>query len=216
MFETITFDSTFSEDNANFNYSSNLTIGANNNRVVFFIASFNNASVTISNNTFGGQAMTVAVQRSSNNMTVYISYLVNPPIGTSLMYADFSNSIPHLGTAISFYNVNTLNPLSATRDVGVASGSYTGAISVPENGLFLDAISADAQQVISPNTGQTLISRKNGTYGSIGHSYRIFTTANASYTASWDNSTFQNTTVYAEAVFNPATRQGGSFLYHLI
>lgn len=216
MFETIQLDSSSTEDNANFNYNSNLTIGSNPNRVVFFIACFNNASVTISNNTFAGQAMTVAVQRSSNNMTVYISYLVNPPVGTSLMYADFSNSIPHLGTAICFYNVNTLNPLSATRDVGVASGSYTGAIAVPENGLFLDSIAPDAQQVISTTAGQTLIARKNGTYGSLGQSYRIFTTADPSYVASWDNSTFQNTTVYAEAVFNPALRQGGSFIFNLI
>ena len=216
MFETIKLDSSFTEDNANFNYNSNLTIGANNNRVVFFIACFNNASVTISNNTFAGQAMTVAVQRSSNNMTVYISYLVNPPVGTNLMYADFSNSIPHLGTAICFYNVDTTNPLSATRDVGVSQGSYTGAIAVPENGLFLDSIAPDAQAVISPNAGQTLIARKNGTYGSLGQSYRIFTSADASYVASWDNSTFQNTTVYAEAVFNPAKRQGGSFLYNII
>lgn len=212
MFETIKLDSYFSEDNANFNYNSNLTIGANNNRVVFFIAAFNNASVTVSNNTFAGQAMTVAVQRSSNNQTVYISYLVNPPVGTNLMYADFSNSIPHLGTAICFYNVDTTNPLSATRDVGVPSGGYTGTIAVPENGLFLDTISADAQMVISPTAGQTLISRKNGTYGSIGNSYRIFTTANSTYTSSWDNDTFQNTTVYAEAVFNPAKRQGGFIL----
>jgi len=216
MFETIQFDSSVTEDNANFNMNSALTISAKPNRVVFFIACFNNASVTISNLTFAGQAMTNAVIRSSNNMTVCISYLVNPPVGTNTMYADFSNSIPHLATGICFYNVNTLNPLSATRDVGVASGSYTGAIAVPENGLFLDSIAPDAQQVISTTAGQTLIARKNGTYGSLGQSYRIFTTADPNYVASWDNSTFQNTTVYAEAVFNPALRQGGSFIFNLL
>jgi len=216
MFETIKLDSSFTEDNANFNVNSSLTIGAYPNRVVFFIGCFNNASVTVSNLTFAGQAMSVAVQRNTNNMTVYIAYLVNPPIGTNTMYADFSNSIPHLATGICFYNVNTTNPLSATRDVGVASGSYTGAIAVPENGLFLDSIAPDAQQVISTTAGQTLIARKNGTYGSLGQSYRIFTTADPSYVASWDNSTFQNTTVYAEAVFNPALRQGGSFIFNLI
>jgi len=196
MYETIKFDSSFEEYNANFNYSSNLTIAANPNRVVFFIACFNNASVTVSNNTFAGQPMTVAVQRSSNNMTVYISYLVNPPV-------------------VCFYNVNTANPLSATRDVGVASGSYTGAIAVPENGLFLDTINNDTNAVISPSAGQTLVARHNGSFGNGGISYRIFTSADPNYVASWNNGT-TNATVYAEAVFNPALRQGGSFLYNLI
>jgi hypothetical protein len=215
MYETIKFDSSFEEYNANFNYSSNLTVAANPNRVVFFIACFNNASVTVSNNTFAGQPMTVAVQRSSNNMTVYISYLVNPPVGTNLMFADFSDAIPHIGSAICFYNVNTANPLSATRDVGVASGSYTGAIAVPENGLFLDTINNDTNAVISPSAGQTLVARHNGSFGNGGISYRIFTSADPNYVASWNNGT-TNATVYAEAVFNPALRQGGSFLYNLI
>jgi hypothetical protein len=215
MFETIKLDSSFTEDNANFNVNSSLTIGAYPNRVVFFIGCFNNASVTISDLTFAGQPMTVAVQRSSNNMTVYIAYLVNPPVGTNILFGQFSNSIPHLATGICFYNVNTTNPLSATRDVGVASGSYTGGIAVPENGLFLDSISNDTNAVISPSAGQTLIARTNGTFGNLGQSYRIFTTADPSYVASWNNGT-TNATVYAEAVFNPALRQGGSFIFNLI
>jgi hypothetical protein len=50
----------------------------------------------------------------------------------------------------------------------------------------------------------------------MGASYQIFTTANSSYTSGWNNDTFQNTTVYAEAVFKPALRVGGSFLYNLL
>lgn len=216
MFETIQFDSSVTEDNANFNMNSALTISAKPNRVVFFIACFNNASVTISNLTFAGQAMTNAVIRSSNNMTVCISYLVNPPVGTNTMYADFSNSIHHLATGICFYNVDTVNPISTTRNVGVASGAYTGAVTVPAYALFLDTIGSDANMVINPSAGQTLIARKNGTYGSIGHSYKIFLNDPQSYTSSWTNDTFQTTTVYAEAVINPALSQGGSFLYNLI
>jgi hypothetical protein len=131
------------------------------------------------------------------------------------MFADFSDAIPHIGSAICFYNVNTANPLSATRDVGVASGSYTGAIAVPENGLFLDTINNDTNAVISPSAGQTLVARHNGSFGNGGISYRIFTNADSNYVASWNNGT-TNATVYAEAVFNPALRQGGSFLYNLI
>jgi hypothetical protein len=216
MFETIKFDSTFTEYNANFTVDHELTIGDYPNRAVFYIGSFNNASVTISNLTFASLPMTTAVLRSSNNMTVIIAYLVNPPVGTSRIFGNISNTVPHISTSISFYNVNTENPLYATRDVGVSSGAYTGPIAVPENGLFLDSISPDAQQVISPTAGQTLVARHNGTFGSGGVSYRIFTDANPSYVASWDNSTFQNTTVYAEAVFNPAPLRGGSFLFNLL
>ena len=216
MFETIQYDNAVSENVANFNFNSPLTIGANNNRVVFFIGAFNNQTVTVSNNTFAGLPMTVAVQRSSNNMTVYIAYLVNPPVGTHTMYADFSAAVFHITTAVSFYNVDTSNPLSATRDVGVASGAYTGGIAVPQNGLFLDSISSDQNADISPTAGQTLINRDRGSgFGSFGFSYRIFSDADANYVASWNNSTGV-ATVYAEAAFNPAIKQGGSFLYNII
>lgn len=216
MFETVVFDSANATSGSNNTGSFSLTIRSNNNRILIVTICANNSSPTISSLTFAGQTFTTAVARYSNNQTVFIAYLLNPPVGSGTLSYTLSASQNHLVTASSYYNVNQINPLSATREIGVSSGSYTGAIAVPENGLFVDAISPDAQMVISPNTGQTLISRVNGTYGSMGASYRIFTNADPSYVASWNNDTFQNTTVYAEAVFNPALRQGGSFLYNLL
>jgi hypothetical protein len=216
MFETIAFDATNSTFSTGSSGSFSLTVGANNNRIVIVTLTANNSSPSFTALTFAGQNSTLAVVRQSNSQTVQISYFLNPPTGANTLSYTLSASQNHQVTATSFYNVLQVNPVSATRDVGVASGAYTGAISVPENGLFIDAISPDAQAVISPNTGQTLIARANGGYGSMGASYRIFTTADPSYVASWDNSTFQNTTVYAEAVFKPSIRQGGSFLFNLL
>jgi hypothetical protein len=216
MFEVIKFDATNSTFSTGSSGSFTLTVGANNNRIVIVTLTANNSSPSFTSLTFAGQNSTLAVLRQSNSQTVQISYFLNPPTGTNTLSYTLSGSQNHQVTATSFYNVKQVSPLSTTRDIGVASGGYTGAITVPENGLFIDAISADAQMVISPNAGQTLIARANGTYGSMGASYRIFTGASQSYTSSWDNDTFQNTTVYAEATFIPATMQGGAFLYNFI
>lgn len=215
MFETVKFDSTNSIQNANFNNTVSLTVGANNNRMVVFCFTANNSSPTLPTITFAGLGFTYVIQRYTNSMSVIIAYLLNPPVGTNNLYYEVSASQNHLASITSFYNVKQTSVVSTSRDVGVPTGSYTGAVTVPDYGLFVDAISADAQQVISPNTGQTLLARANGSYGSMGHSYRIFTTDSGSYTASWDNSTFQNTTVYGEVVFNPSIRQG-AFLLNMI
>lgn len=216
MFETVKFDASNNIQNANFNNTVSLTVGSNNNRMVVFCFTANNSSVTITSLTFAGLSMTYVLQRYTNNMSVVIAYLLNPPVGTNDLYYTVSGSQNHLASITSFYNVKQSDVVATSRDTGVSSGSYTGAVTVPDYGLFVDAISADAQQVINPSAGQTLLTRANGSYGSMGHSYRIFTTDSGSYTSSWDNSTFQNTTVYGEAVFYPVTRQGGAFLYNLI
>jgi len=215
MYELVKFDTSASSTTPS-SGSFSLTVAANNNRLLVVSVATNNTSVGASSITYNGVALTQAVSQLSNSCGTQIYYLVAPATGSNTLSYTLSGSTNTLITAMSFYNVNQVSPLNTTRKIGVASGSYTGAIAVPENGLFVDTISCDAQSVISPNAGQTLVSRANGTYGSMGSSYYIFTTANASYTSSWNNDTFQSTTVYAEAVFNPALKVGGSFLYNLL
>jgi len=218
MFDTVQYDNKYTELNANFNVNGSLTIGPYNNRVVFFILTANNQSITVSNLTFAGQPFTTAVERYTNNHTHIIGYQINPPVGTHAIYGVFSNAIPHIATAISFYNVKNLDTLATTRSVGVTSGGYTGAITVPDFGLFIDSISTEQNLFpgqLEPQAGQTVIDRFVSTGGSCAQGYRIFTNDAGSYTSSWNNST-SFTTTYVEAAFNPAIKQGGSFLYNII
>jgi hypothetical protein len=218
MFETVQYDNKYTELNANFTIDGNLTIGPYNNRVVFFILTANNVSITVSSLTFAGQPLTTAVERYTNSHTHIIAYQINPPVGTHTIYGEFSAAVPHVATAISFYNVKNIDTLSTTRSVGVTSGDYTGAITVPDFGLFIDSISTEQNLFpgqLEPQAGQTVIDRFVSTQGSCAQGYRIFTNDAGSYTSSWNNST-AFTTTYVEAAFNPATKQGGSFLYNLI
>lgn len=216
MFETVKFDSTNSVQNANFNNTVSLTVGANNNRMLVFCFTANNSSPTLPTITFAGLSFTYVIQRYTNSMSLVIAYLLNPPVGTNNLYYEVSNAVNHLASITSFYNVKQTDVVSTSRDIGVAAGGYTGAVTVPVNGLFVDAITSDSNQTLNPTAGQTLLTRANGTYGSFAHSYRIFTTDNGSYTSSWDNNTFQTTTVYGEVVFNPVLRQGGNFIFNML
>jgi hypothetical protein len=218
MFETVQYDNKYVQQDANFTVDGSLTIGANNNRVVFFILTANNQSITVSSLTFAGQPFTTAVERYTNNHTHIIAYQINPPVGTHAIYGVFSDAIPHIATAISFYNVKNIDTLSTTRSVGVTSGGYTGAITVPDFGLFIDSISTEQNLFpgqLEPGAGQTVIDRFVSTGGSCAQGYRIFTNDAGSYTSSWNNST-AFTTTYVETAFNPATKQGGAFLYNMI
>jgi hypothetical protein len=115
------------------------TTGIGNNRILIVsLDVYNNGGTptTVTGVTYGGTALTQAnttLCSTTPQVRSYIYYLVNPPIGTKTVTANFAASTLAVGGSITYTNVNQTNPMQTTVANGAGS---TQSVSITASGSY--------------------------------------------------------------------------------
>lgn len=122
----------------------------------FLIASFTavrGGSFTFSpatSATYGGASMTALSTGSTQNSGVSVFYLINPPVGTANVVANFSESSEIRGDSLTFNGVHQTVPIGDT-DVDTNGTEVTTALSTEITGLYTNSWSYNVSDAVGIN-----------------------------------------------------------------
>ena len=208
-----TSDYDMPSDVYNFQFSHTVADKANN---IVFLIYCNAGSRLITSATYGGEAMTAAIETTPyGDCYVQIFYLVNPPTGANNFYAELSGQSNGRGLCggISFYNVDTTDPIDQTDE----SSDTATSISTSFTPTYASTYAIEGQfnnntAAGSAGSGQTTIASRSGN-DSGGCSYKQVSSSADS--VSWTGLDSGSAVSQGLVVIKPLP-EGGAFLFNML
>lgn len=182
-------------------FSWNHTVASDANLLIVFVHITSNQ--TISSVTYNSVAMErLGYIANGTNVSIGLFGLVNPSTGTNSVAVTLGGAITCLGGAMSFKEVNILNPYFQINTKTSSTDPDTISISAPKDGLVAGGIMV-AHSSMTSDAGQTEQYNVAVSTSSAVAGYEL-TTALALYTLSWSGGSILASAMAAVAL-NPIT-----------